>query len=858
MEELEHSYEDALKLKPTEVEAIKAPAGRIAEIRRFENLRSLDLTDNRDIDGFDFLQQLPGLQKLYLADMGLTEIPAQVAQLPKLTTLFIGKNQIKDFTLLAELSALIDLGLEEMSLKKIPDAVLALSQLEVLGLYGNNIGAIATLTKLPQLRELYVASNSLKKIPKELARLENLRKLDIKYNYKLTDWSVVGELEKLEELSMSNAHAIEALPVAAIFELRNLRELDLEVHWNAPADALDGLEAIGNLEKLERLVLHGTSVEALPPCFSELVALKKLDLSDNEKLANVDALHDLPALKQLDLSKCGIERIAQPFSTLKALEKLLLSHNKPLEDVSGLRDLPALRELELYSKLTALPAEMGSLSALENLRLSAKGAKVGFLGELKNLEELYIADCDFGELPKTLRKLRKLTVYCDKALTLPSYPALKELQVNAPSFTLPALTKLETLGVGQIEDELNLAQLGKSPELRSLRIHRSKKLASLPALGAGGAIESVCLEFMDALSDVSALGELGGLRELELRYVKALQALPETLGALKKLSKLTISDASKLTDIDVLGQLASLEQLGLHDSAQIKRLPESLAGCKELRRIVLDDLDALEDISVLSTLAGLSELDVVDCDELPRKMVTAVKKAIAARVETTVSLKMSYQQFIDSGHYQALGGKSDSKRSYDFPLWFDQPETLLEALEDFSWLDDHRDDEQSEGAAILAGESDLVPLAIPDFGFEGCDTSQIDSYSEEIFLVDTQNAKNPVLIWGHDGDPSRIHETFDEFLACLQDFSIAGETDDEDANASNGDGDQGRTYLEYKDEKSSKFWQIVVEGDSHTVTYGKIGAKGTSKKKSFADAQAAQKDADKLIASKTKKGYQPA
>jgi hypothetical protein len=36
----------------------------------------------------------------------------------------------------------------------------------------------------------------------------------------------------------------------------------------------------------------------------------------------------------------------------------------------------------------------------------------------------------------------------------------------------------------------------------------------------------------------------------------------------------------------------------------------------------------------------------------------------------------------------------------------------------------------------------------------------IDSYAEEIFLVNTADARNPVLIWPHDGDPTVIHDSF--------------------------------------------------------------------------------------------------
>ena len=58
------------------------------------------------------------------------------------------------------------------------------------------------------------------------------------------------------------------------------------------------------------------------------------------------------------------------------------------------------------------------------------------------------------------------------------------------------------------------------------------------------------------------------------------------------------------------------------------------------------------------------------------------------------------------------------------------------------------------------------------------------------------------------------------------------------------------TYLEYRDEQSEKFWQINIEGCSHTVTFGRIGTKGQSKTKTFASKEECEKDAAKLIQSK--------
>jgi predicted DNA-binding WGR domain protein len=66
---------------------------------------------------------------------------------------------------------------------------------------------------------------------------------------------------------------------------------------------------------------------------------------------------------------------------------------------------------------------------------------------------------------------------------------------------------------------------------------------------------------------------------------------------------------------------------------------------------------------------------------------------------------------------------------------------------------------------------------------------------------------------------------------------------------------KGWICLEFKDGKSSKFWQIKVSGSSHTVRYGRIGTSGQEKSKSFESPAVARAAAEKLEAQKRKKGY---
>ena len=65
---------------------------------------------------------------------------------------------------------------------------------------------------------------------------------------------------------------------------------------------------------------------------------------------------------------------------------------------------------------------------------------------------------------------------------------------------------------------------------------------------------------------------------------------------------------------------------------------------------------------------------------------------------------------------------------------------------------------------------------------------------------------------------------------------------------------QWRTFV-FKDDKSDKFWNIMVDGDRYTVRFGRSGTQGQTQEKEFDTAQEAKDTAVKLIREKTGKGY---
>jgi|GEM_PF-1493508 len=67
-----------------------------------------------------------------------------------------------------------------------------------------------------------------------------------------------------------------------------------------------------------------------------------------------------------------------------------------------------------------------------------------------------------------------------------------------------------------------------------------------------------------------------------------------------------------------------------------------------------------------------------------------------------------------------------------------------------------------------------------------------------------------------------------------------------------------KSYYEFKDKSSSKFWEVETKGKKVTVRFGKIGTDGQVTVKSFATPFEAAMYAAKAESEKTKKGYKQA
>ncbi len=114
----------------------------------------------------------------------------------------------------------------------------------------------------------------------------------------------------------------------------------------------------------------------------------------------------------------------------------------------------------------------------------------------------------------------------------------------------------------------------------------------------------------------------------------------------------------------------------------------------------------------------------------------------------------------------------------------------------------------------------------------------------------------------HEKNPEEIEETEESFVELSSSPSnIAAEEGgtlfirQESKPIASAYDDLNFRRLEWKDDTSSKFWEVATDGHKLIVRYGRIGTRGQVQVKTFADFSTAEKEREKLVKEKLNKGY---
>ncbi|XP_039165887.1 disease resistance protein RUN1-like [Eucalyptus grandis] len=382
-------------------------------LKKAKELKVLNLSSCSNLNAFPDFHALMYLEILVLEHCSaLSQIDPLIGNLKNLVSLNLKfcksvsklPQELCDMKDLEELlidgTAIKNIDFKPASMEKLK--ILSACQCKKLAHISDSIGHLESLV------HLRLDGADIEELPDSIKSLKKLRSLLLGNCEKLCELPPsIGNLESLEVMDLSSTKI--ASLHRSIKHLKNLKVLKMEnTHLEKfPKD-------IKNLEKLEEIDLSQCgNLKGWIICdIRGLSSLKILRLSSTEISSLPWTLPLLSDLQQLDLSKCDqlwdLQRLPSSLSILRWGSKTMWT----VSDLSFLRNLK-----ELY-----LGDNFNPTDPMQNS--SPEPPQIGWLARLASLEILELCHSKINKLPKHFSKLqlRKLVLHYACLCDLGSYP----------------------------------------------------------------------------------------------------------------------------------------------------------------------------------------------------------------------------------------------------------------------------------------------------------------------------------------------------------------------------------------------------------------------------------------------------
>ncbi len=435
----------------------------------FQNYKDKDLADLASFPGLEFLSiddelyegDLDGLNHLnaVYAENSITEmvdiIPdaESIVELgikstffekslegleafPNLEYLSVDYDDLEDISILEQYPDLRGLTLEGCDSLTDYSPLMALTNMEVLKIASSQLKSIDFVKQMPNLTHLRIEDSKITGL-EALRSCPNLRLLSLVDNYSIVDddYSVVGEMEMLEDLTISLGHLFELPSFAKLTKLLqlSLKNVDdptpLKDAVNVKYLELDDiswwdLNVLTSMENLSSLKLTNSHLNTLEP-LTQFSNLMLLDLEGTNVYGNVEEIFGIPSLYYLNMKDC---KIGLDFDRVPVNEMLLmldLSELTIMEDPS----FTSQNRTEIY--LSSHYEFFENFPNVTELYLkSLQLDSIEFVKSMPNLEYLDITDNNVTSL-KPLEALEQFRmVSCGRNTILENVSADSGISVS--------------------------------------------------------------------------------------------------------------------------------------------------------------------------------------------------------------------------------------------------------------------------------------------------------------------------------------------------------------------------------------------------------------------------------------------
>ncbi|XP_055810839.1 TMV resistance protein N-like [Solanum dulcamara] len=422
-------------------------------------------------------------------------------------------------------------------------------------------------------------------------------------------------------------------------------------------------------KRLVHLDLRGSLLRHLWTELKHLPSLRNLNLNHSKRLMRTPDFTGMPNLEYLDLGCCSnLEEIHHslgccrklimldlrdceilktfPYVNVESLEFLNLQFCSSLEkfpeilgtmkseleikvELSGIRELPSsiqylthITRLNLSDtkNLVALPSSICKPKGLVKLDVSWCTKLESLpeeIGDLENMEKLDARHTLISQPPPSIVRLNKL-----KFLTFGPNKSQDGVFFVFPQVN-GGLCSLEILDLSycNLIDEGLPEDIGCLSSLKELYLdgnnfeHLPRSIAQL------GALRSLYLSNCTRLKELPGFTRMPNLETLNLPNCINLEEVHHSLGFLRKLLRLELTDCERLKRFPALC-IDTLEYLAMKGCSNLENFPEIIgsvnlelkSGIRYLYLILLENLVALP--SSICKLKGLVGLDVSWCSKL--------------------------------------------------------------------------------------------------------------------------------------------------------------------------------------------------------------------------------------------------
>ncbi|GKV46633.1 hypothetical protein SLEP1_g53608 [Rubroshorea leprosula] len=480
---------------------------------------------------------------------------------------------------------------------------------------------------------LVKAGMALEKLPEEHEWSEDLLKVSLMRNYikEIPSSMPSPKCPMLTTLLLSN-NRISTIPEAFFEHMLGLKIIDLSNNHE-----LSRLPtSVSKLEKLTTLLLGNCKSLREVPSLSNLVGLKKLDLSWTLIEQLPQGLNILTNLKYLGLGGRLSETLDEQLQNLSKLQHLLVNAYPDAEteykwETIGIwgklqnlekLDLRCLDNLnmvfgEVGAVAESAPLPAGTFSSLQYISVcGCRKLKMVFsvrwLGYLQKLQTIYVNNCEQLEeiIGSKFEEGEQVTLPKLESLTLMFLPQLKSICSSSSTVLIcDSIKEIEIYSCDNIESVF-WSGFNPLPNLEYLKLSRLPNLKYV--FDEGGLGLSPCVPPTSFFS-------LKEVRVIECNQLKKVFSSGWLLRYFQSLQTIEVSDCKEMEELisslDHEGEkvtLPKLERLELTKLPQLKSIYSGSLICDSIKKIVIFLCENIESVfwSGFNPLLNLEYLDL--------------------------------------------------------------------------------------------------------------------------------------------------------------------------------------------------------------------------------------------------------